>query len=71
MILWLVALPAFLTISSVCRLVHSLSLVVPATVCLLVLGSLWAIMIAQWAQWSPDCKIWNYSTIMHTGSFWN
>jgi len=50
MILQLVALPGFLTISSVSRLVHILSLVVPATVCLLILGSLEAIMIAQWAQ---------------------
>ena len=32
MILWLEALPGFLTISSVCRLFHILSLVVPATV---------------------------------------
>jgi len=39
MIPWLVALPDFLTISSVCTLVHILSLVVPSTVCLLVLGA--------------------------------
>jgi len=50
MILWLVALAGFLTISSVSRLVHILSLVVSATACLLILGSLGAIMIAQWAQ---------------------
>ena len=49
MILWLVALPGFLTISSVSRLVHILSLV-PATVWLLISGSLGAIIIAQWAQ---------------------
>jgi len=56
MILQLVAVPAFLTNSSVSRLVHILSLV-PAAVCLLVLGSLGSITIAQWAQWSPVCKI--------------
>jgi len=50
MILWLVALPGFLTISSVSRIVHIMSLVVPATVCLLILGSLGAIIIAQWTQ---------------------
>jgi len=43
---------------------------VPATVWLLILGSLGAIMIAQWAQWSTDCKIWNHSTSMHTGRYW-
>ena len=32
MILWLVALPGFLTISCVSRIVHIMSLVVPATV---------------------------------------
>ena len=30
----------------------------PATVCLLVLGSLESIIIAQWAQCSPDCKMY-------------
>ena len=54
MILRLVALPSFLTISSVCRLVRILSLVVPATVCLLILGYLRVIMIAQC---SPNCKM--------------
>jgi len=49
MILWLVALPGFLTISSVSRIVHIFSLVEPATVWLLILGSLVAIMIAQGA----------------------
>jgi len=34
MTLWLIALTGFLTISSVPKLVHTLSLVVPATVCL-------------------------------------
>jgi len=36
-----------------------------ATACLLILGSLGAIIIAQWTQWNPDCKIWNDSTSMH------
>jgi len=70
MVLWLVALPGFLTISSVSRIVHILSLVVPATVCLLILGSLGAIIIAQWTQWSPDCKIWNHSTSIHNWRYW-
>ena len=50
MLLWLVALPGLITISSVSRLVHILSLVVPSTVCLLILGSLGGIIIAQLAQ---------------------
>jgi len=50
MILWLVALAGFLTISSVSRIVHILSHVVPATVCILTLGYFGAIIIAQWAQ---------------------
>ena len=50
MILWLVALSGFLTVSSVSRIVHIMSLVVPATVCFLILGSLGAIIIAQWTQ---------------------
>jgi len=47
-----------------------MSLVVPATACLLVLGPLGAIIIAQWTQWSPDCKIWNHSTSMHNWRYW-
>jgi len=50
MILWLVALPGFLIISSVYRIVNIMSVVVPATVCLPFLGSLGAVMIAQWTQ---------------------
>jgi len=49
MILWLVALPGFLT-SCVSGITNIMSLVVPATACLLILGSLGAIIIAQWAQ---------------------
>ena len=50
MILWLVALAGLLIITSVYRIVNIMSLVVPATACLLILGSFGAIMIAQWAQ---------------------
>ena len=48
MVLWLVELPVFLIISVVYRIVNVMSLVVPATACLLILGSLGAIIIAQW-----------------------
>jgi len=70
MILWLVALPGFLIISSVYRIVNIMSVVVPATVCLPFLGSLGAVMIAQWTQWSPDCKMWIHSTSMHNWRYW-
>ena len=50
MILWLVALPGFLIMSSVYRMVIIMSLVVPSNACLLILGSLGAIIIAQWTQ---------------------
>jgi hypothetical protein len=50
MILWLVALPGFLIMSSVYSIVIVMSLVVPGTACLLILGSLGAIIIAQWTQ---------------------
>jgi hypothetical protein len=50
-------LPGFLIMSRVCRIVNIMSLVVPATVCLLILGYLGAIIIAQWTQCSPDCKV--------------
>jgi hypothetical protein len=43
MILWLVALPGFQTISSVSRIVNIVSLVVPGTACLHILGYLGAI----------------------------
>ena len=49
MIIWLVALPDFLIISSVSRIVNIMSVVVPATVCLLILGYLVVIIIAHWA----------------------
>jgi len=50
MILWLVALPGFLIISSVYRIVFIMSIVVPTTACLLVLGSLGDIIIAHWTE---------------------
>jgi len=28
-----------------------------------------AIMKTQWAQWSPDYKMWNHSISMHTGRY--
>ena len=49
MILWLVALPGFLIISSFSGIVDVIS-VVPATFSLFILGPLRAIIIAHWAQ---------------------
>jgi len=43
-----------------------MSLVVPATACLLILGSFKAFIIAQFAQWSPEYKMWNDRISMHT-----
>ena len=76
MILWLVALAGFLIISSVSGIVNVMSLIVPAGTQLRIMGCVEAIIIAQWAQWSLDCIMWNHSIIMHTGkyrhqSFWN
>jgi hypothetical protein len=53
-----------------------MSLVLPGTACLLILGSVEAIIKLLWAQWSLDCIMWNHSIIMHTGRyrnqiFWN
>jgi hypothetical protein len=50
MILWLVALPGFLIISNVSGIINVASLIVPAAPHLLILGSVEAIIIAQWAQ---------------------
>ena len=30
-----------------------------------------AIIIAQWAQWSLDCIMWNHNIIMHAGRYWH
>jgi Na+/alanine symporter len=64
--LWLVALPCFLIVSGVSRIVYIMSLVVPATARLHILASLSAIVIAHWAQVNPDYKMWNHSTSVHT-----
>ena len=50
MILWLVGVPGFLIISSVTGIVNVMSRTVPAAPCLLILVSVEAIIIAQWAQ---------------------
>ena len=50
MTLWLVVFPDFLIISSLSGIVNVMSVVVPATACLLILYSFGAIIIAHWAQ---------------------
>jgi hypothetical protein len=50
MTFWLVAFPGFLIISSISGIVNVMSVVVQAAACLLILGSLETIIIAQWAQ---------------------
>jgi hypothetical protein len=50
MTLWLVAFPGFLIISSVSGTVNSMSVVVIVAAFLLILGSVGANIIAQWAQ---------------------
>jgi len=55
--LWLVALPGFLNFSHVPVNVNVMSLVITAAPSLLILRSVEAILIAQWAQCSTDCKI--------------
>jgi len=45
-----VALPGFRIVSSVSGIVNVMCLVIPAAASLLILGSLEAIVIAQWAQ---------------------
>ena len=59
MTLWLVALPVFLIISSVCVIINVMYIVVPTTACLLIFCSLEAIIIAQWAQWFQitECEV--------------
>jgi hypothetical protein len=51
-------------------------LVVPAYAFILILGFLEAFIIAQWARWSPEYKMWNERISMHTRrcrqqSLWN
>ena len=50
MILWFVALPGFLIISSVSGIVNVLSFDLPATACLIILVSLEAIITTLWTQ---------------------
>jgi hypothetical protein len=50
MTLWQVALTGFLIISSVSSIVNVMSVDVPAAAYLLILDSLGAIIIAQWAH---------------------
>ena len=50
MILWLVALPGFLVISSVSGIVNVMFYIVTAAPCLHILVSVEAIIIAQWAH---------------------
>jgi len=58
--LWLVALPGFLNISHFPGNVNVMSLVITAAPSLLILCSVEAILIAQWAQWNvyiAKCEI--------------
>ena len=60
LILWLVALPGFLNISHVPGNFNVMSLVITAAPSLLILCSVEAILIAQWAQlnvYSAKCEI--------------
>ena len=50
MTLWLLEFTGFVIISGVSGIVSIMCLVVPVAACLLILGSLGAIIIAQWAQ---------------------
>ena len=50
MILWLVALPGFLIISGVSGIVNVISHIVPTAPHLLIVCSVEAIIIAQWAK---------------------
>ena len=47
MVLWFVALPGLQIISCVSVIVNIMSLVLPASACLLILGTLEAILIAE------------------------
>jgi hypothetical protein len=50
MTLWLVVLPGCLNTSHVRGIVNVMSLVITTALCLLILGSVEAVLIAQWAQ---------------------
>jgi len=47
-----------LIISNVSGIVNVMCLLIPAAVCLFILGSLGTIIIAQWDQWVPYYKMW-------------
>jgi len=53
--LWLVALPGFLNFSHIPGNVNVMSLVITAAPSLLILHSVEAILLAQWAQLNKDC----------------
>ena len=57
MTLWLVAFVGFLNFSHVPGNVNVMSFVITAAPSLLILHCVEAILIAQWAQCSPDCKM--------------
>ena len=71
MALRLVAFSSFLIILVVSGIVNVMSLFMPAAACLLILGSLGAIAIAQWAQWIPDYKMWNHIFDTKITSSWS
>ena len=52
-----VALPGFLIISIVSGIVNVMALALTAAACLLIVGSLGAIIRAQWDQRSPHYKM--------------
>jgi len=57
LLLWLVAFPGFQILSRVLGIVNVMCLVVLAAACLLILGSLEAIIIARWTQCGPGYKL--------------
>jgi hypothetical protein len=71
MMLWLVVFPGFLIISGVSGIVNVMYRVIPAAPCLLISGSLGAVIIAQWEEWSPNYKMWNHTISIHTGRYWH
>jgi hypothetical protein len=74
--LWLVKFPDFPIIQNISGIVNVMSVVVPVSACVLILGSLEAIIISQRSQPNPEYKVWNNTISMHTGkdqpqSLWN
>jgi len=64
------SIPGFIIIYCVSGIGNVMSVVLPAATCLLILGSLGAIIIAQWTQWIPDSTIWNDSVCIPTREYW-